>query len=324
MRKQALTGLGVATVMTSALVLPGAAHAIDACVPSQGTPASFTEWEVTRATDWFHDATVPADPDGHSDGNDPANLTMIGSTPITQKHVVQAAIPATEAQWQRYSLKGAYHDAFGPSETPPAPDVTPLMWQENVAGDPHNIGKPGAYYRSNDNSGNGDWFYLQLVTDAVPGQPEISHLDYQYPVLERTYTPAKPATSCPSTDPGTNPSTDPGTDPGTDPATESGTESGQVEPAVEETVDTTAQATVEPPAPSAGGDTGAGDEGATIVLGEQTSASPSVTRHHSVSATAPSAATHTPVVHGTIATRGPRHQLRGSTALVPTVIDAGL
>src|SRR5690606_38091151 len=36
-------------------------------------------------------------------------------------------------------------------------------WQPNVAGDPHGIGVPGAYFRSHGNSGNGDWFYLELI-----------------------------------------------------------------------------------------------------------------------------------------------------------------
>lgn len=63
--------------------------------------------------------------------------------------------------WQRYSWTGGPHDP----DTPPAfpgPD-----WQPNVQGDPHGIGVEGAYYRSNGNSGKGDWFYLEAVEKTV-------------------------------------------------------------------------------------------------------------------------------------------------------------
>jgi|SRR6478752_891408 len=214
MKKQALTGLGVAALVTSGLVLTGNAYADDGCSPIEATPASFSAWVVSGQTEWIHDDVVPADPDGHSGAEDPANLAMIGGEPTTRTHVTQKATADTTVfdHWQRYSLKGAFHDDFDQSTQPPSPSERPEMWQANVQGDPHGHGSEGAYYRSNENSGNGDWFYLQAVTVTVPGHAEVSHVDYQYDVLERTYTPAVAGATCPATVP-TTPSDDAGQPP---------------------------------------------------------------------------------------------------------------
>jgi len=66
------------------------------------------------------------------------------------------------AHWQRYSWTG------GPHEPDTAPAFPGPDWQPNVQGDPHGVGVEGAYYRSNGNSGKGDWFYLEAVTEIVP------------------------------------------------------------------------------------------------------------------------------------------------------------
>src|SRR5690606_13907994 len=50
-------------------------------------------------------------------------------------------IIVSEAHWQRYSWTGGPYAA----DTPPA--FPGSDWQANVAGDPHNIGVEGAYYR---------------------------------------------------------------------------------------------------------------------------------------------------------------------------------
>src|SRR3954447_2588386 len=63
------------------------------------------------------------------------------------------------AHWQRYSWTGGPHR----SDDPPASPSDDGNWQPNVAGDPHGVGVEGAYYRSNGNSGDGDWFYLEAV-----------------------------------------------------------------------------------------------------------------------------------------------------------------
>src|SRR5690606_38324079 len=82
----------------------------------------------------------------------------------------------TEAGWQRYSYTGVWESN---TEAPPFPSND---WQANVAGDPHGVGVAGPYFRSNGNSGNGDWLYLEavaevtkqvLVTPAVEAQDAV-------------------------------------------------------------------------------------------------------------------------------------------------------
>ena len=62
-----------------------------------------------------------------------------------------------EEYLQRYSYNAPWESN---TTSPPFPSDD---WQANVKGDPHGVGTPGAYFRSNGNSGNGDWFYLELV-----------------------------------------------------------------------------------------------------------------------------------------------------------------
>lgn len=72
--------------------------------------------------------------------------------------------------WIRYSWTGGPHtEDAAPAEVPPSEN-----WQENVHGDPHGVGKAGPYFRSNGNSGNGDWFYLLAVTKTVH-HPAVTH-----------------------------------------------------------------------------------------------------------------------------------------------------
>lgn len=81
--------------------------------------------------------------------------------------------PATADGWQRYSLTGKWKEDYAPS----FPDTgTENNWVPNVAGDPHGVGVEGAYYRSNENSGNVDWFYLE----SVPGTPAVTHKEYKF------------------------------------------------------------------------------------------------------------------------------------------------
>lgn len=63
--------------------------------------------------------------------------------------------------WQRYSYNGPWESN---TEAPPFPSD---KWQANTQSDPHGIGVPGAYFRSNGNSGRGDWFYLEAVTVVI-------------------------------------------------------------------------------------------------------------------------------------------------------------
>lgn len=76
----------------------------------------------------------------------------------------------SEAGWQRYSWTGGPHTA---DEAPAFPSAD---WQPNVKGDPHGIGVAGPYYRSNGNSGNGDWFYLEAVDAVVVHHDEVTEV----------------------------------------------------------------------------------------------------------------------------------------------------
>jgi hypothetical protein len=61
------------------------------------------------------------------------------------------------------------------------------------------------YFVSAGGSGNGDWFLWTGTwvpgTEYDPGQEEVSHTDYQWPILTRTFTPGQPAVECPSQPP---------------------------------------------------------------------------------------------------------------------------
>lgn len=83
-------------------------------------------------------------------------------TPASDTVVVDEA-----AGWQRYSWTG------GPHTSDSAPAFPSADWQANTKSDPHNVGVAGAYYRSNGNSGNGDWFYLE----ATPEKSHTVHTD---------------------------------------------------------------------------------------------------------------------------------------------------
>lgn len=75
----------------------------------------------------------------------------------------------SEGGWQRYSLTGG---SWPEGSTPAFPDPgEPFAWVPNVKGDPHNIGQEGAYSVSHGQSGNTDWFYLELI-EPVECPPE--------------------------------------------------------------------------------------------------------------------------------------------------------
>jgi len=97
--------------------------------------------------------------------------------------------------WQRYSWTGGPHAEDTP---PPFPGED---WQANVAGDPHGIGAPGAYYRSNGNSGKGDWFYLEMVMITVE-HPAITHDEViEHPAVECPPLPTDEPTDTPVVEP---------------------------------------------------------------------------------------------------------------------------
>lgn len=140
--------------------------------------------------------------------------------------------------WQRYSWTGGPHAEDDPPAFPSSD------WQPNVEGDPHGIGHAGAYYRSNGNSGNGDWFYLEAVTAVVHHDAVTHTVDHDAVTCptEPTSEPTSPSTepTTPTTEP-TEPTTEP-TSPTTEPTT----------PTTEPTTPTTepTQPTTEPTLPT--------------------------------------------------------------------------
>lgn len=115
-----------------------------------------------------------------------ANATEGGCVPSEAYSEVIPGSPATEAVyetrvvseagWQRYSRTGSWKHDYAPS-------FPEDRWQANVAGDPHGVGAEGAYFRSDENSGNVDWFYLEaipavteqvLVTPAVHATEDVT------------------------------------------------------------------------------------------------------------------------------------------------------
>lgn len=91
--------------------------------------------------------------------------------------------------WQRYSWTG------GPHAEDTAPGFPSADWQPNVQGDPHGVGVEGAYFRSNGNSGRGDWFYLEAVTIVVH-HPEVTEVIHHEAVPEVTDTVEHEAVTC--------------------------------------------------------------------------------------------------------------------------------
>lgn len=139
------------------------------CVPSEGTAWTDSGPEVK-----VHGDSTPPGTD-----TDTERWRFIASS----KHIVQSATEDQEVfdYWQRYSWTGGpWDDSQG---EPPFPDE---RWQPNVKGDPHGVGIEGAYFRSHGSSGKGDWFYLEAVTKVIPGQAEVSHVDYFWQKQVRT------------------------------------------------------------------------------------------------------------------------------------------
>jgi len=164
-----LAGLGVIGATSAAFATA------QECVPSAGT-AAYDDPPVL-----VHEAYDDPQILVHEAYNDP-----------------DTTVEDVAAHWQRYSWTG------GPHTSDDAPGFPSGDWQANTQSDPHGIGHAGAYFRSNGNSGNGDWFYLEwvdAVTHVVPG----AHHDAVYAPGDHhdaVYTPgahhdAIPAVTCP-------------------------------------------------------------------------------------------------------------------------------
>lgn len=120
----------------------------------------------------------------HATDNPEACYEQVVDQPAHDETVVVSEAydeTVSEAGWQRYSWTG------GPHAEDDAPGFPSPDWQPNVKGDPHGVGAAGAYYRSNGNSGNGDWFYLEAVPAVVVHHDEVTevvHHDATYKDVE--------------------------------------------------------------------------------------------------------------------------------------------
>jgi hypothetical protein len=180
----------------SALIgLTSSASAVEGdqpCVPSAGTPASYTAWADEGGVITTHNDAPPA-PD-----TDLVKYLPAG----TQKHVTQeyvAPTPATAGRWENLAW---YIWTGGPRDT--APDLGDGGWhgpQPNTPnGAPHNPAPEPAVYGTSGDNGQGSWFKYDgdFVEGAEgdPGQEEQSHTDYLWQKQVRSSVPGTDPVIC--------------------------------------------------------------------------------------------------------------------------------
>jgi hypothetical protein len=144
-------------------------------VKTEGTDATYTEWVNVGAPVRTETNAAPG-----------ANGDLVQYLPAgTVEEQVQTGTKEVFDHWQRYSLTGG---SFPEGQTPAFPDPgDPFRWVANVQGDPHGVGQAGAYSRSNEQSGNTDWFYLEAVMKVVPVFE--TDIDYLWQKQVRTLVP---------------------------------------------------------------------------------------------------------------------------------------
>lgn len=128
----------------------------------------------------------------------PSTATATGPVPQTGNHglcyetvVDQPAYDETVFDyWQRYSWTG------GPIADGVVPTFPSDDWQPNVKGDPHNIGKAGAYDVSHGGAGKADWFYLEAVTKIVHHDATYKDIEVPCAPVVTTETESKTTQLC--------------------------------------------------------------------------------------------------------------------------------
>lgn len=191
---------------TSAAAEPGTQGG-EVCEPREATNAVFSAWSQSGLTPVQHNNTPPADPDGQTGDTNPLNLQMIGSAvAVTAPHVTQAYVAPTAATADTWTGQTwwNFNGSWDGAQAPPAdaegwhapPGGPQPNGQHNFADHTPNV----AYNVSTGNSGNVSWFRWTATlvpgTQGDPGLPEISHTDYQFQILSRTYTPGQDAVVC--------------------------------------------------------------------------------------------------------------------------------
>lgn len=148
------------------------------CVPSEAWTET-TGWVLESPGDgWYEvDQQTVTDKAGYTEDSGWVLSAPAGDgwVLVDEKTVVDKAAYDEQVfdYWQRYSWNGPWESN---TVAPPFPDE---RWQPNVKGDPHGVGVEGAYFRSNGNSGNGDWFYLEAVEKTVHHEAE-THKEFRY------------------------------------------------------------------------------------------------------------------------------------------------
>jgi len=123
-------------------------------------------------------------------------VTHTETRTVIEEEAWTETVTTEAAHWLRYSYNGRW------DSNTEAPAFPGYEWQPNVEGDPHRIDVAGAYWRSDGNSGNGDWFYLEWI-EAVTRTVEHSAITHEETVTITdkeawTETIAHPAIVCPS------------------------------------------------------------------------------------------------------------------------------
>ena len=150
----------------------------DECVPAD----SYTEesdWVTTSpGTGWYQiDERTVTDQAASTETSDWLTAAPAGEGWVQIEERTTNGAVIDEGHWQRYSYNGSWDS----QSAPPFPDP---KWQPNVKGDPHGVGQAGAYDRSNEHSGNVDWFYLEW-NDATYEQ--VTQYKYQREVAAVTH-----------------------------------------------------------------------------------------------------------------------------------------
>jgi hypothetical protein len=197
MRKQIIASALIVVMAAVAFIAMSATRA-DATRPAVPQPCVETQ---DHYTDWADDGEAVLTHENTPPGADTDTTRWLPAG--SSKHVTKEATEDTEVldHVQRYSLTGGSFPEGGVVPAFPDPG-SPFSWQPNVQGDPHGVGAPGAYSRSNGASGNTDWFYLEYVYETVPGEAEESHTDYLWQPQSRTFVEGEdcPEEPCPGID----------------------------------------------------------------------------------------------------------------------------
>lgn len=189
--KKILVLIATLAVVLLGLVMPTTAYATgdETCVPSEGTAAGYT--------DWLDEGEPVRTEENVAPGTDGDLIRWVSAGTVDEQ--VQTGTKEEFDHWQRYSLAGGswkydFAPTFTSGSTETGDPEGKIRWQPNVEGDPHDIGVAGVYDRSNESSGNTDWYALEAVTKTVPVYG--TDTDYFWQKQVKEFVPAVPPVEC--------------------------------------------------------------------------------------------------------------------------------